>query len=76
MRGADARELALAFLGVAHPAELHLERIVDDHIARVLEAADGSVSLAATILGVNRRTLQRHRARHGGRGRRRMSLGR
>jgi DNA-binding protein Fis len=47
----------------ASPSEqlrkVQLESMISDHIRRVLNACAGNVSLAAELLAVNRRTLQR-----------------
>jgi ActR/RegA family two-component response regulator len=59
-RAEQARDLALAYLGVASADEVLLKRVVDAHIRRVLGATDDNLSLAARLLGMNRRSLQRH----------------
>jgi ActR/RegA family two-component response regulator len=56
-RGGD---LALAFLGALNADDVRLKRVVDRHIARVLDAADQNLSLAAKLLGMHRRSLQRY----------------
>ena len=53
-------ELALAFLGARSADEVRLTKVVDRHVKHVLDAADGNLSVAAELLGVNRRTMQRH----------------
>jgi ActR/RegA family two-component response regulator len=58
-RPANAHDLALAYLGVSSVDDVRMQRVIERHIARVLEAADGNLSLAAELLGVNRRTMQR-----------------
>jgi ActR/RegA family two-component response regulator len=73
VRKTGAFDLALAFLGAANATDVQLARVVDVHIARVMEAADGNLSLAASLLGVNRRTLQRYKERQNRRRRRRRS---
>jgi ActR/RegA family two-component response regulator len=57
------RDFALAHLGGPSPDEIWLDRVVDEHIKRVVVAADGILSLAAELLGVNRRMLQRYARR-------------
>lgn len=54
------RELALAYLAVASVDEVRLDRVVDEHIKRVLTAADQNLSLTADLLGMHRRSLQRY----------------
>lgn len=55
------RALALAYLGARSAADVRLRRIVDEHIARVLEATDDNLASAAELLGVHRRSLERYR---------------
>ncbi|HEY2749171.1 MAG TPA: helix-turn-helix domain-containing protein [Polyangia bacterium] len=43
--------------------EVRLRRVVSAHIERVLEATDHNLSLAADLLGMNRRSLQRYARR-------------
>lgn len=62
-RRARDRELALAYLGIRSAAEIQLDRVIDEHIERVLDAADGNLSLAADLLGMHRRSLQRYARR-------------
>ncbi|MCU1283019.1 MAG: hypothetical protein JWM53_6565 [bacterium] len=62
-RSEHARDLALAFLGATSADEIHLKRVVDAHINRVLHATDENLSLAAKLLGMHRRSLQRHASR-------------
>jgi transcriptional regulator of acetoin/glycerol metabolism len=62
-RRIHAENLALSFLGVRSINEVHLDRVVDRHVERVLDAANGNLSLTAAILGVNRRTMQRYMRR-------------
>ena len=57
------RELALAYLGTATVDDVRLRSIVAAHIERVLEASDHNLSLAADLLGMNRRSLQRYARR-------------
>jgi ActR/RegA family two-component response regulator len=57
------RDLALAFLGARSADEVLLSRIIDEHIERVLDATDANVSLAAELLGMHRRSLQRYSRR-------------
>ena len=52
-------QLTLAYLGAWSSADVRLQRVIDRHIARVLDAADGNLSLAADLLGIHRRSLQR-----------------
>jgi transcriptional regulator of acetoin/glycerol metabolism len=59
-----ARDLALAFLGAHDATAVHLQRVIAEHIALVLDAADGNLSLAAEWLGMHRRSLQRYERRH------------
>lgn len=54
------RDLALAYLGATHAGDVVLDRIIDGHILRVLDATDGNLSLAAELLGMHRRSLQRY----------------
>jgi ActR/RegA family two-component response regulator len=58
-----AQDLALAFLGVRSVDDVRLDRVIDRHIARVLDAAGRNLSLTAALLGVNRRTMQRYMRR-------------
>ena len=60
---AHSRNLALAYLGARSAVEVRLDKIVDDHIERVIASTDGNISTAAALLGVNRRSLQRRQAR-------------
>jgi ActR/RegA family two-component response regulator len=57
------RELALAYLGSITVDDVRLRAIVAAHIERVLEASDHNLSLAADLLGMNRRSLQRYARR-------------
>jgi ActR/RegA family two-component response regulator len=59
----DRGELALAYLGAPNAGEIRLTRVVERHIARVLDAADDNLSLAAKLLGMHRRSLQRYMRR-------------
>jgi ActR/RegA family two-component response regulator len=59
-RAAQARDLALSFLGAHNATDVRLQMVIDRHIVRVLDAADHNLSLAAKLLGVNRRTMQRY----------------
>jgi ActR/RegA family two-component response regulator len=56
----NARALALAYLGVSDANEVRLRHVIARHIDRVLEAADGNRSVTAQLLGIDRRTMQRH----------------
>jgi ActR/RegA family two-component response regulator len=51
-------ERALERLCLPHD-EVVLANVLDEHIRRVLWAAHGEVSLAAQLLGLHRRSLQR-----------------
>ena len=62
-RSDDAKNLALAFLGAKNAADVQLQVVIDRHIARVLDAANGNVSLTAGLLGMHRRSLQRYARR-------------
>jgi ActR/RegA family two-component response regulator len=62
-RADQARDLALAIFGATYAADVQLKRVIDQHIARVLTAADGNLSLAAKLLGMHRRSLQRYERR-------------
>lgn len=46
--------------------DLRISTVVEEHIARVLDAADGNLAAAADALGVNRRSLQRRQRRERG----------
>ncbi len=59
------RKLAVAYLGARHLEEIRLKRVVDEHIQRVLGAADQNLSLTADLLGMHRRSLQRYLRRSG-----------
>ncbi len=54
------RELAIAYLGVGSVDEVRLDRVIDEHIERVLAASDQNLSLTADLLGMHRRSLQRY----------------
>lgn len=67
-------QLALADLGVTavllrlrtlDPDDLKISNVVREHIANVLDACEGNRSLAAPLLGIPRRTLQRWLNRKG-----------
>ena len=62
-RAAQARDLALAILGAANAADVRLDTVIEAQIGRVLDAADGSISLTADLLGMHRRSLQRYMKR-------------
>jgi ActR/RegA family two-component response regulator len=75
-----AFDIAVASLGIANITEARLDSVEVRHIKRVLAATDGNISLAAKLLGMPRRTLQRkmrrmkpsrrkvvRRRKHGGR---------
>ena len=53
------RDLALAYLGFSDVTQAQLDRVVRGHVIRVLAATDHNLSLAAELLGMHRRTLQR-----------------
>jgi ActR/RegA family two-component response regulator len=59
-RAAHARDLALAIFGAANADDVRIQRVIDRHIARVFDATDGNLSLAAHLLGMHRRSLQRY----------------
>lgn len=59
-RSRPGADLALAYLGALNADEIRLTRILDRHIARVLDATDENISLAAHLLGMHRRSLQRY----------------
>jgi ActR/RegA family two-component response regulator len=46
-------------MGVDKAEDLLLRTVVNDHIDRVMAACDRNVSLAARVLGMSRRGLQR-----------------
>lgn len=60
-----SRDLALAFLGAHDATEVRLAGLIERDTRRVLDAADHNLSLAAELLGVNRRTMQRYARRRG-----------
>jgi len=60
-----SRDFAIAFLGAANATDLKLAGVIDRHIVRVLDATDGNLSLAAQLLGMHRRSLQRYEKRRG-----------
>ena len=62
-RGSAEIKEALERLGTARRRELLLDVVEAKHIRRVLAACNGSRTLAAALLGVPRRTLQRKLAR-------------
>jgi ActR/RegA family two-component response regulator len=62
-RAAHSRDLALAIFGASNAADVQMQRVIDRHIARVLDATDGNLSLAANLLGMHRRSLQRYARR-------------
>jgi DNA-binding NtrC family response regulator len=51
--------------GNGYPPTLSLEEVERDHIARVLEFTGGTLSRAASILGIHRNTLRRRLSAHG-----------
>jgi ActR/RegA family two-component response regulator len=59
----EHRELALAYLAAVSVDEVRLRSVVAAHIERVLAASDHNLSLAAELLGMNRRSLQRYARR-------------
>jgi hypothetical protein len=56
---APTLDWVLLKLGVEHLDDLRLSTIVASHIRRILDACDQNVSLAARVLGMSRRGLQR-----------------
>ncbi|MCU1280045.1 MAG: hypothetical protein JWM53_3591 [bacterium] len=58
-RRAQALDLAIAYLGAQHAHRIRLKHVINEHIARVLEATDDNLSAAAKLLGMHRRSLQR-----------------
>jgi hypothetical protein len=52
-------QIALRRLGVTDASEATVDEIMRRHYLRVLEACGGSPGIAAQILGVSRRTIQR-----------------
>ena len=62
-RAEQARDLALAIFGASNATDARLQVVIDRHIARVIDAADGNLSLAAKLLGMHRRSLQRYARR-------------
>ena len=54
------RELALAYLAVGSIDEIRLDRIIEEHVRKVLAATDQNLSLTAELLGMHRRSLQRY----------------
>lgn len=54
------RELALAYLAVGSIDEIRLDRIIEEHVEKVLGATDQNLSLTAELLGMHRRSLQRY----------------
>ncbi len=59
-RAEQCRDLALAILGAHNGTDMVLRRVIDRHIDRVLDATEGNLSLAADLLGMDRRSLQRY----------------
>lgn len=68
---AQRLDLAVAYLGIASVDEVRLHRVIEAHIRRVLDAADGNLSTTAKLLGMHRRSLQRYLRRVESRRRRR-----
>lgn len=62
-RKKSARALALAYLGARMAKEVELDQVVREHVDRVMDATSGNVSLAADLLGMHRRSLQRYQRR-------------
>jgi ActR/RegA family two-component response regulator len=60
---AVATSEALLRLGATSPAELRLSRVVTRYIRSVVDACDGNRSVAARLMGIPRRTLQRKLAK-------------
>jgi DNA-binding NtrC family response regulator len=56
---APTLDWVLLSLGVEHLDELRLRTIVAAHIRRILDGSHQNVSLAARVLGMSRRGLQR-----------------
>lgn len=56
--------MALGRLGVSSIDELSASRVNEDHVNRVIAACDGNLSMAAKLLGMHRRSLQRMLPRH------------
>jgi ActR/RegA family two-component response regulator len=50
---------ALRRLGVKRLSDVELRAVVEAHIRKVLQGCQGNVSLAATVLRLHRRSLQR-----------------
>ncbi len=67
----QGRDLALAYLGATNASSVVLDHVIDGHILRVLDATDGNLSLAAELLGMHRRSLQRYLRRKRPRARKR-----
>lgn len=67
-RRRGSADLAIAYLGALSVDELRLHHVVARHIERVLAASDDNLSLAAELLGLNRRTMQRYAHRRRRRG--------
>lgn len=59
-RSRHGHDLTLAFLGATSAREVWLTSVMDAHIHRVLDATDGNLSLAAQVLKMHRRSLQRY----------------
>jgi len=64
LRGANGNGSAAS---VTELDDVSMRSIVDRHIVRVLDAADGNLSVAADLLGINRRTMQRYARRRASR---------
>jgi ActR/RegA family two-component response regulator len=52
--------LALACLAATTAVDAKLDIVIDRHITRVMKATDHNISLAAEVLGMHRRSLQRY----------------
>lgn len=64
-RRRDTAQISEALLrfGATRRRELQLDAAILDHVKRVIEACHGNKSLAAELMGIPRRTLQRWLAR-------------
>jgi ActR/RegA family two-component response regulator len=56
---------ALKRAGASKLRELQLSFVVEQAIRRAVHSAGGSITLAARLLGLHRRSLQRHMRRFG-----------
>lgn len=53
-------DLTLALLGATNAETVRMKNVVRMHVKRVMDAADGNLSVAAEVLGMHRRSLQRY----------------